>query len=403
MSIKEKQDRLPTIYWLPNLHKRSYKACFIANSSSCTTTVLSKLLTSCHTAVEKHWIRYYDTVYERDGINYFWSIKNSNDVLNKFKSKNFQASKLSTYDFSTLYTTFPPHLIKYKLIDLINRTFIRENTQYLVCNVECAFCTSFTIYGHAKKSVMPLFIFWIIFFIRFGSKLYRQTIGIPMGTNCAPLVADLFLFCYERDFMKSLSRENQADIIEAFNSTLRYLDDLLNIDSIYFDQMVDRIYPTELQLNRANSSDTETSFLDLNLCVSNGTVSTKIYDKRDDYDFDINFPFLDGDVPRRTSYGVYISQLIRFARASSNLNDFNYRNKALTAKLLGQGYRYFKLRKAFSKFYRRHSALLEKYSVSLKTLLQQGISEPEFYGDLVSRFRKIVGKSNFSEQFRKTY
>ena len=69
----------------------------------------------------------------------------------------------------------------------------------------------------------------------------------------------------------------------------------------------------------------------------------------------------------------FISQLIRFARASSNLNDFNYRNKALTAELLRQGYRYFKRRKAFSKFYRRHSALLETYNVSLKTLLQQGI------------------------------
>ena len=138
---------------------------------------------------------------------------------------------------------------------------------------------------------------------------------------------------------------------------------------------------TSLGEERANSSDTEAPFLDLNLCISNGTVSTKIYDKRDDFDFDIvNFPFLDGDVPQRTSYGVYISQFIRFARASSNLNDFNYRNKALTAKLLRQGYRYFKLRKAFSKFYRRHSALLEKYSVSLKTLLQQGISESEFYG-----------------------
>ena len=89
----------------------------------------------------------------------------------------------------------------------------------------------------------------------------------------------------------------------------RYLDDLLNIDNIYFDQMVDRIYPTELQLNRAISSDTEAPFLDLNLCISNGTVSTKIYDERDDFDI-VNFPFLDGDVPRRTSYGVYISQLI---------------------------------------------------------------------------------------------
>ena len=169
----------------------------------------------------------------------------------------------------------------------------------------------------------------------------------------------------------------------------------------YFDQMVDRIYPTELQLSKFFRYR-GTFFLDLNLCISNGTVSTKIYDKRDDFDFDIfNFPFLDGDVPRRTSYGVYISQLIRFARASSNLNDFNYRNKALIAKLLRQGYRYFKLRKAFSKFYRRHNALVEKFSVSPKTLLQQGKSEPEFYSDLVYRFRKIVGQSNFSEQFRK--
>ena len=131
-------------------------------------------------------------------------------------------------------------------------------------------------------------------FIRFGSKLYSHIFGIPMGTNCAPLVADLFLFCYERDFMLSLSDNNQADIIEAFNSTSRYLDDFLNIDNPYFEQMVDQIYPTELQLNKANSSDTEASFLDLNLSITNGKVSSKIYDKRDDFNFEIvNFPFLD--------------------------------------------------------------------------------------------------------------
>ena len=122
--------------------------------------------------------------------------------------------------------------------------------------------------------------------------------------------------------MKSLSRENQADIIEAFNSTSRYLNDLLNIDNIYFEYMVDRVYPAEFQLNKAYSSDTEESFLDLNLYISNGTVATKIYDKRDDFDFGIvNFPFLDGDVPRHTSYGVYISELIRFVRASPNVSE----------------------------------------------------------------------------------
>ena len=81
-----------------------------------------------------------------------------------------------------------------------------------------------------------------------------------MGTNCAPLVAELVLFCYERDFMLSLSDNNLIDIIEAFNSTSIYLDDLLNIDNPYFEQMVGQIYPTELQLNKANSSDTEASF-----------------------------------------------------------------------------------------------------------------------------------------------
>ena len=112
-----------------------------------------------------------------------------------------------------------------------------------------------------------------------------------MGTNCAPLVADLFLFCYERDFMLSLSDNNQTDIIEAFNSTSRYLDDLLNIDNPYFEQMVGQIYPTELQLNKASSSDTEAPFLDLS--ITNGIVSSKIYDKRDDFNFEIIIsPFL---------------------------------------------------------------------------------------------------------------
>ena len=97
-------------------------------------------------------------------------------------------------------------------------------------------------------------------YIRIGNKLYRQIAGIPMGTNCAPLVADLFLFCYERDFMTSLSNDNQSDIIEAFNSTSRYLDDLLNIGNPYFERMVSQIYPPELKLNKANTSDTETPF-----------------------------------------------------------------------------------------------------------------------------------------------
>ena len=142
--------------------------------------------------------------------------------------------------------------------------------------------------------------------------------------------------------------------------------------------------------------------MDLHLSISDGFVKTEIYDKRDNFDFDIvNLPFPDGDVPRSTSYGVYISQLIRFARVSSHVDDYNTRNKVLTAKLLRQGYRYHKLRNAFSKFYRRHFYIVPKYNVGLKTLLLQGLSEPEFYGDLVYKFRKIIGKNDFPYHFKK--
>ena len=117
----------------------------------------------------------------------------------------------------------------------------------------------------------------------------------------------------------------------------------------------------------------------MNLSITNGIVSSKTYDKRDDFNFKIvNFPFLDGDVPRVPSYGVYISLLVPFARVCSNVDDFNNRNLILTAKLLKQGYRYHKIRKAFSKFYHRHSELIVKYNIGFKTLLQQGISEPIF-------------------------
>ena len=234
-------------------------------------------------------------------------------------------------------------------------------------------------------------------YIRFGTKLYRQIVGIPMGTNCAPLVADLFYTA-----TKEISWILLTMIIKLMLSRLLIPHLGLNIDNPYFEGMGNQIYPPELQLKKANISDTEAPFLDLHLSVANGFVSSKIYDKRDDFDFDIvNFPFLDGDVPRRASYGVYISQLIRFARVCNHVTDFNARNKCLTAKLLQQGYRYHKLRKTFSKFYRRHYELISKYNVGLKTLLSEGLSEPEFYGDLVYKFKKLIGVGDFSFQFRK--
>ena len=168
--------------------KRPYKSRFIANSSACTTTELSILLTSCLTAIKNHVIKYCTTVYERNGKKLFWSIKNSGEILNKLKCRGFLASGLSTYDFSTLYTTLPHNLIKEKLTELIEQTF------NFIWPVMIKMPKRYKLWS-CQKMCDALHYLLDNIFIRFGSKVYRQIVGIPMGTNCAPLIADLFLFC----------------------------------------------------------------------------------------------------------------------------------------------------------------------------------------------------------------
>ena len=132
-------------------------------------------------------------------------------------------------------------------MDLIERSVQRVGSLYIACNDRNAFFTSDAVRNYnlwSCRKVCEALIFLLDnIYIRFGSNLYRQIVGIPMDTNCVPLVADLFLFCYERDFMLSFSGDTgtQSDVIEAFNSTFRYLDDPLNIDNNIFDSIVNRI------------------------------------------------------------------------------------------------------------------------------------------------------------------
>ena len=239
---------------------------------------------------------------------------------------------------------------------------------YLACNDRKAFFTStdrrgFTLWSWQNVCDALSYILDNVY-TRFGNKLYRQIVGIPMSTNCAPLVADFVLFCYERDLMTSLSNDNQTDIIETFNSTSRYI---LNIDNSYFEGTINHIYPPELILQIPMPHIWINIYPFLMVLFSPKfriNTTTLIF-------YIVNFPFFgwSRDVPCRPSYGVYISQLIRFAGVFSHVEDFNARNKWLTAKLLKQGYRYHKLRKAFSKFYRRHYELISKLNVRLKSLL----------------------------------
>ena len=194
--------------------------------------------------------------------------------------------------------------------------------------------------------------------------------------------------------MSNLHKSKRHDLIDMINDTSRYLDDIFTIDNPESEKYFSDIYPAELQLNKANTSDKETSFLDLNIKVD---IHTSVYDKRDDFGFPIGFfPWLSGDVPRLPSYGIYISQLVRFARCCTSVLDFQSNNLQITSKLLTQVYRYHKLRKTSGKFFRSYSQLLPEFGdISFQEYVSKGISHPVFYGDLVYKLRRVKDTPNF--------
>ena len=208
-------------------------------------------------------------------------------------------------------------------------------------------------------------------FVKFGRCLFRQVIGIPMGKNCAPLLADLFLYSYESEFLDNMIRGGHRKLARSFNLCYRYTDDLIVFNKKKFGDYVKEIYPSQLTVEKANTSDDLGNYLDLTFIIeSNNRLYTKLYDKRDDFDFHIvNFPFLSSNIPSSPSYGVYISLLIRYARCCSYYDDFGYRHKLLVDRLLSQGYEVKRLRNSFKKFYGRYPDLIGKYQRSVKDMV----------------------------------
>ena len=146
-------------------------------------------------------------------------------------------------------------------------------------------------------------------FVVFVGKVFQQIVGIPMGTNCAPLLADLFLYSYEAELIQSLLSTGRKQLASRFNFTYRYIDNVLSINNPEFENYLGQMYPVELEIKDTTGSNTSASYLDLFLSIGrDGQLQTSIYDKRDDFNFQItNFPFLSSNIPTSPAYGVFIS------------------------------------------------------------------------------------------------
>ena len=174
-------------------------------------------------------------------------------------------------------------------------------------------------------------------FVEFGGRIFQQTISIPMGTYCAPLLADLFLYSYETEFVQSLLQAGKKHLAQQLNFTYRYRDDVLSLKNTKFAEYLEFIYPRELEIKEITETVASSSYLDCYLYIDNGSLTTRLYGKRDDFNFPIvNFPFLSSNIPSAPAYGVHVLQLIRYARACSNNQDFmsqGYQKTKLVATL----------------------------------------------------------------------
>ena len=180
-----------------------------------------------------------------------------------------------------------------------------------------------------------------IIYVRFGGQLFRQMVDIPIGTNCAPLLADLFLYSYENEFLDKLIKEGKRKLARKFNLSYRNIDDLTSFNNKRFKEFISDIYPKELTISETTEATSIASYLDLLFIRDkSNNITTKLYDKRDAFGFHIvNFPFMSSNIPSAPAYSVYTSQHICYARWCSDYSDFLLRHRALVTRLLSQGYK----------------------------------------------------------------
>ena len=205
-------------------------------------------------------------------------------------------------------------------------------------------------------------------FVVFGEKVFQQIVGIPMGTNCTPLPADIFLYSDEADFIQSSLSPWKKKLASQFNFTYTYV---LSINNPDFENYLGQMCPAELEIKNTTESNTSSFYLDLLLSIGrDGQLRTSLYEKSDDFIFHVtNFPFLSSSIPSSPVYGFFISQLIRYAKACSSYECFILRAARLSSKLLGQGHVREHLKSSLRKFYGRYGDLIKHYEVPLSQML----------------------------------
>ena len=341
---------VPFMYAIPKFHKDPIKFRFITSSVKCVSKdisiVLNLILDRLIQKIEHE-------------SEFSWIIGNNNKVLESLNqcNENYPSVPgnfmLATFDFSTLYTALPHD-------DLIHRTVALFN-KYIDSTLEIKYNNKKLVFN--KNDVVSVLKFCINnSYVVFNNRIYKQIVGIPMGANFSPNLANLYLHFYESKFLSINPMHGQL----RYRYTFRYIDDLLSVNNrdIIFD--INTMYPRALEISQTNVDPFKNcSFLDLDIKISEGKFATKVYDKRRDFNFEIlGLPAFSSNVPAKLAYSVLCSQMLRYARICSFGHDFIDNCHLLVNKMLNNGFPLYIIKKHIRKFERCKNSSLTKFNLA---------------------------------------
>ena len=361
LEVDEDERRLPFIYWTAKQHKVPTGARFIVSGKKCSTKSLSKRLLKIFKLVQKTLKSYCRYKCNFLKTSSFWVIDNSKPIHSNINYLNLRgkAKSIFTYDFTQLYTNIPHDLLVSQIQFVLDEAFKIKAESYankpaeLYVKVNKSTATwSDKIVKNAKAhymsktDIMESFKYLINnIYVKFNNTIYRQTVGIPMGTDCAPDLANIFLFSYEYKYVCCLIESGSGDVSK-FRYIHRYIDDLITLNDMgYFNSIFKNIYPSALELKNTTTSPTETNYLDMNIRIDSGNkFICQLYDKRNDFNFNVvSMPNLSSNVPIDASYSVFYSQIIRIFKANNSMSQLHIDIKNMMDKLCKQNFKYSKL------------------------------------------------------------
>ena len=375
-TLSEKELDLPTMYWIPKMHKNPIKHRFIVASKSCSTKQLSTAVSNTFKLIHRQTENFHRFSKFDANYNKFWVIQNVDPVLaamNKINGKK-SAKRISCFDFSTLYTNIPHDKLLEKLNNLVDFAFKGGNRNNICFNFNGS-----AYWGRkAKKKCFTKRSLKVALdhlisncYFTVGNIVMRQKIGIPMGIDPAPFWANLFLYSYEHDYIRDLIKEDRVKA-KHFHSTFRFIDDLCTLnDGGLFGRVFKDIYPDELELKAEHEGDSGT-FLQLDIRVEDGQFVYKLYDKRDAFPFSIvRMPYLCSNIPKQIFYSALVGEFLRIARATLFVSDFIPKGIDLVSRMINQGGDRQSVERFLLKIIRRHPDSFSQFRIRPEDLIQK--------------------------------